>query len=227
MNKIVSIVKSKIDALQKTPKDQIHLVTSDIREIAAELYKTLEDKSIEYIFALCTELLEEHDWPLGVIAYDWAYRMRKQYSVRTFPIFESWMIKYVRGWGDCDDFCTHAFGDLICQRPELVEQVQTWVIRDEFWMRRASAVILIPAIKKDKYKEVKPFAISDALMQDPHDLVLKGYGWMLKVLSQKEPELVYDYLMKNREVMPRTAFRYALEKLEDSKKNILMGRGIS
>jgi 3-methyladenine DNA glycosylase AlkD len=224
MSQIVSIVKSEIDKLQKTPKDQAHLVTGDIRGISAKLFQSVEDKSIDSVLPLCEELLGEHDWPFGVIAYDFAYRVRKQYDEKTFAIFESWLIKYVRGWGDCDDFCTHAFGELICNHSELVGKVRKWVTREEFWMRRASAVILIPAIKKGKYQEVSPFTISDALMQDEHDLVLKGYGWMLKVLSQKEPDLVYDYLMKNRELKPRTAFRYALEKLDDGKKDILMGR---
>lgn len=62
--------------------------------------------------------------------------------------------------------------------------------------------------------------ISDALMNDSHYLVLKGYGWMLKVLSEAEPEKVYEYLIKNRNCMPRVAFRYALEKLDKDKKSI-------
>ena len=55
-------------------------------------------------------------------------------------------------------------------------------------MRRAS--VLIPSIRRDKYKETNPLQVSDILMQDEHDLVRKGYGWMLKTLSVKEPELV-------------------------------------
>ena len=31
--------------------------------------------------------------------YDWAYKVRKQYNENTFSVFESWLIKYVRGKG--------------------------------------------------------------------------------------------------------------------------------
>ena len=48
---------------------------------------------------------------------------------------------------------------------------------------------------------------------------------MLKVLSMKEPELVFDYLLKNKAVMPRVAYRYALEKIDTEKKIILMAKG--
>jgi len=51
-------------------------------------------------------------------------------------------------------------------------------------LRRASAVVLIYPIRRNRYEGIDPFLISDALMHDSHHLVLQGYGWMLKVLSQ-------------------------------------------
>jgi hypothetical protein len=43
-----------------------------------------------------------------------------------------------------------------------------------------------------------------------------------KVLSIKEPELVYDYLLKHKDTMPRVAYRYALEKMDVKRKCVLM-----
>ena len=61
-------------------------------------------------------------------------------------------------------------------------------------------------------------------MNDKHDLVLKGYGWMLRVLSQIDPNSVCEYLIRNKNTMPRVSFRYALEKLDREKKMLLMER---
>jgi 3-methyladenine DNA glycosylase AlkD len=221
MNRLIETTRSELEALSKTAKEA-HLKTGDIRRLSSKLYHSLQDKSKDHVFTICEALLEEHSWPMGVIAYDFAYRVRKQYDDNTFYRFESWLIKYVRGWGDCDDFCTHAFGELLSQNTQLFERILPWTKREEFWMRRAAAVILIPSIHHDTYKEINPLQISDLLMSDEHDLVRKGYGWMLKVLSVKEPRLVYDYLIKNVAAMPRVAFRYALEKLDQDKKAALM-----
>lgn len=68
----------------------------------------------------------------------------------------------------------------------LFEKVITWTENKDFWVRRASAVVLIPAISKKDYEGIDPLSIVDALLLDKHDLVLKGYGWMLKVLSQAD-----------------------------------------
>ena len=35
------------------------------------------------VFSLCEELLEKHSWGLGVIAFDWAYRVKEQYREDT------------------------------------------------------------------------------------------------------------------------------------------------
>jgi 3-methyladenine DNA glycosylase AlkD len=215
---IVTDAKKYIEDYSKEGK----LKTGQVRSISSILYKTLDDKGIDNIFNLCEQLLEERKSALSLIAYDWAYRVRKQYNDKTFYIFEEWLKKYVTGWGSCDDFCTHALGELISQNNELFKHVIKWTEHKDFFVRRAAAVILIYHIKHNKYKDINPFLISDALMNDEHHLVLKGYGWMLKILSEVEPDNVYEYLIKNKSIMPRVSFRYALEKMDKNLKIKLM-----
>jgi len=198
------------------------LRTGDVRKVSSALYRDLEDKSIDNVFALCERLLDEREWTLGILAYDWAYRVRRQYDSETFVIFERWLKEYVTGWGDCDDFCTHAFGELLAQNNELFTHVIEWTRDPNFCVRRASAVILIYPIRRNRYEGIDPFLISDALMHDSHHLVLQGYGWMLKVLSQVERDSVYEYLVRKKKIMPRTAFRYALEKFDEETRSRLM-----
>lgn len=117
---------------------------------------------------------------------------------------------------------SHAFGELLRQHKELFVKMSGWTKDEDFWVRRAAAVVLIACIMKNDYKGLAPYAIADALMQDPHDLVQKGYGWMLKCLSQMEPDAVREYLAANSMRMPRTAFRYAVEKFDRDTKEKLM-----
>lgn len=221
-SKLLELAKQEIDTLRKNTSEGNHIKTGDIRKLSGRLFREIADKSMENVSCLCEQFLEQHTWELGVIAYDWAFRMKKHYSNDTYYTFYGWLKKYVRGWGDCDDFCTHAFGELLRQDKSLFENIVEWTKDNDFWVRRASAVILIPAILHNDCYGINPLLISDRLMNDEHELVLKGYGWMLKSLSQINQSVVEEYLVKNHKNMPRVAYRYALEKFDkDTRKKMM------
>jgi 3-methyladenine DNA glycosylase AlkD len=73
-------------------------------------------------------------------------------------------------------------------------------------------VTLILPARKGKFLN-DAFAISGILLHDEDDLVQKGYGWLLKEASRLHQKEVFDYVMKNKTTMPRTALRYAIEKM--------------
>lgn len=220
---IINLAKNEIDILKINISEGKHIKTGDIRKLSAKLYKIIPDKSINEVLKMCETLLQQHSWALGVIAFDWANRVNKQYTIETYEVFYSWLKKYVRGWGECDDFCTHAFGQLLIQYKDIFREVLKWTEDEDFWVRRASAVILIPAISRNDYDNIKPFEIADRLLNDENDLVCKGYGWMLKTLSTVDEKSVIEYLEEKHSFMPRVSFRYALEKVNSDKRNYLMG----
>lgn len=188
------------------------LITSVVRQIAKDNFPQVRTLSKDNIFSLCEELLEAGDWPERVIAFQWAFRIRRQYTASDFERFESWLQKYVDGWGSCDDFCTHAFGHLIYAFPAHIPDVKAWITSENRWFRRGAAVVMIYAIRREQ-GFVAAFEIADQLLMDTDDLVQKGYGWMLKEISKYEPQRVFEFVAKRKAVMPRTSLRYAIEKL--------------
>lgn len=222
MDSIIQRAAAELARLASGVPEGGHAATGDIRRLSGRLYRQAGVKDIEGVLGLCGELLERHDWAMGVIAFDWAYRVKDQYTEETYGVFYRWLKEYVRGWGDCDDFCTHAFGELLRQRKELFPKVLEWTGDPAFWVRRASAVVLIPSILRGEGEGLQPLAVADRLLADEHDLVRKGYGWMLKSLSQVDPRGVEAYLAAHCREMPRVAYRYALEKFDQETRARLM-----
>ncbi|MFV8409163.1 DNA alkylation repair protein [Vibrio owensii] len=218
----MSIVETLTQQLSEIGYPEKRVCTGLVRAISADGFRSLDTKQADFVFEQCETLLAERDWALSVIAFDWAFRVKKHYDAATYDRFESWLYQYITDWNDCDDFCTHALGVLIAQDNSLFTRTLEWVKSDNFAVRRAAAVTLIYPINKGLYKRTEPFHIADLLLEDDHYLVQKGYGWMLKVLAQKEPERVVDYLKRHHSKMPRTAFRYAIEKLDKQTKRELM-----
>jgi 3-methyladenine DNA glycosylase AlkD len=216
MERILDTIRQeleKVAQLEENLKPDGSLVTSVVRRISSQRFREVKHLDRERLFALCEELLESRNWPERVVAFDWAFRCRKRFEESDFATFERWLNAYVDGWGSCDNFCTHAFGSLILQYPALIPDVMEWTGSDNRWLRRAAAVVMIYSARMGEHLDAA-FQIADRPLIDGDDMVQKGYGWMLKEVSKCDPTRVFNYVMTHKDTMPRTALRYAIEKLD-------------
>ncbi len=159
----------------------------------------------EKLFA--NEFIEE-----SLLACQIVYAFKKLYVKEDFKVFESWVSKYIDNWAECDTFCNKVIGEMLFLFPDLVNDMKTWALSENLWVRRASAVSFIYPAKKNMFVEDQ-WEIALLLLEDKEDMVQKGYGWMLKVLSQKRQNDVFDFVQRYKARMPRTALRYAIEKM--------------
>jgi 3-methyladenine DNA glycosylase AlkD len=60
------------------------------------------------------------------------------------------------------------------------------------------------------------------LLSDTDDMVQKGYGWLLKEASKPHQQQVFEFVMQRKAAMPRTAIRYAIEKMPPGLKQKAM-----
>lgn len=91
------------------------------------------------------------------------------------------------------------------------------------WKRRISIMATYYFIKKN-YFDIT-FKIAKVLLQDPHDLIHKAVGWMLREIGKRDLKKEEKFLKKYYKKMPRTMLRYAIEKFSESKrKNYLNGK---
>lgn len=186
--------------------------TALVNKIANKYFEEVKNTGKTTIFSLCEELLKSDYSEEAFIAFEWSHRIRKEYEPRDMAVFEKWLATYVNNWAKCDTLCNHTIGSFITDYPQYMKTLKEWTGSKNRWVRRASAVTLIVPAKKGLFLE-DVFQIADKLLLDKDDLVQKGYGWMLKAASQAHQKEVFDYVMKNRKVMPRTALRYAIEKM--------------
>ena len=199
------------------------LKSAQVEKISKEYYNTIADKSKTNIFSLCEELWQSRFIEEAGIACMWSYNVRKQYEPVDFKIFEKWVNKYVSNWAACDTFCNHTVGAFIEMYPSYLEELKRWARSGNRWVKRAAAVSLIVPARKGLFLD-DIFEIADILHSDPDDMVQKGYGWMLKVASKIHQREVFDYVMSKKNTMPRTALRYAIEKMPPELKSRAMAK---
>ncbi len=170
---------------------------------------------------MCEQLWQSSLLEEAFIACFWSNKVHKQYESEDIDIFYLWLAQYVDNWASCDTLCNHNIGDFLQMYPEKINELKSWAKQNNRWIKRGAAVSLIIPARKGLFLE-NIFEITEILITDTDDLVQKGYGWMLKAASESHPKTVFDYLLTKKKTMPRTAFRYALEKMpEDWRKEAM------
>lgn len=196
-------------------KEKIQLYgvkTAIVTKISKEYYKQIAARSKEDIFDLCEELWKSGYMENTFIACNWSYYIHQRYERQDFAVFEKWVSEYVSNWAACDTLCNHTVGTLVEMYPEYVDNLKEWARSANRWMRRAAAVTLIIPARHGLFLQ-DIFEIADILLHDTDDLVQKGYGWMLKAASEAHQQEVFEYVLSKKAIMPRTALRYAIEKM--------------
>jgi 3-methyladenine DNA glycosylase AlkD len=194
---------------------------TDVHKIAKKIFREIKGASTDGIMELCGMLMDTGNMEEKFAASEWAEMISDDFREKDFAVLEKWVKNSISNWAECDTLCNHAVGSFITKYPAYMAELKKWARSKNRWVKRAACVSLIlPARRGEFLADV--FELADILRNDPDDLVQKGYGWMLKEASRKHAREVFDYLMKYKKTMPRTAFRYAIEKMPDDMRKKAM-----
>ena len=222
MNNILAQIREELKAntdqqiqrsFQRFFKEQVKyygVKTEVVGKIAKKYWKQVKTLDKQTIFKLCEELFRSDYTEEAFIVSFWLPNYIEHLEPSDLATFKMWIERYINNWAKCDGFCNHTIGDLIQKYPESLSEVKSWAKSKNRWLKRAAAASLIVPAKKGDFMQ-EAFEICDLLLEDEDDMVQKGYGWLLKEESRKHQNQVFDYVVKNRKIMPRTALRYAIE----------------
>jgi 3-methyladenine DNA glycosylase AlkD len=211
---------------QRYFKEEIKLYgvkTALVSTLSKKYFPIIRERSKAEILRLCEDLWASGFMEESFIACSWAELLHKRYQESDLQVFEHWLEKYVSNWASCDTLCNHTVGTYLEMYPAQVGVLKTWAVQENRWLKRAACVSLIIPARKGMFLE-DIFEIACLVLVDRDDLVQKGYGWMLKSASQYHQEAVFQFVLRHKERMPRTALRYAIEKMPVELKKEAMHR---
>ncbi|MEU1686502.1 DNA alkylation repair protein [Micromonospora sp. NPDC005707] len=84
------------------------------------------------------------------------------------------------------------------------------------WDRRIAVMATFAFIRAGDFQWT--FRLSERLLDDPHDLVQKAVGWMLREVGNRDRAAEEEFLARRYRTMPRVMLRYAIEKFEPQRR---------
>lgn len=121
-------------------------------------------------------------------------------------------LRYVNNWNLVDSSAHHIMGAHLFLRDR--SPLETLAISQSIWDRRIAMVATWYFIKQSDLDWT--FKIATVLRHDPHDLIHKAVGWMLREAGKKDVERLICFLCTHQ--MPKTTLRYAVERLSKDQK---------
>lgn len=120
-------------------------------------------------------------------------------------------IRHINNWDLVDCSAGRIVGAHLC------EGNRAWLRRlarsSSLWERRIAVMATGFFIGRDEFDET--LHIARLLLDDPHDLIHKAVGWMLREVGKRNRAAEEEFLRQHAHLMPRTMLRYAIERFPE------------
>ncbi len=128
---------------------------------------------------------------------------------------------YINNWDLVDCSALHIVGPFVMG--ESYDAVVTLAHSNDLWERRIAIMSTFYCIRQHHFEPT--LEIAEKLQNDPHDLIHKAVGWMLREVGNRDRRTAESFLKPRYTTLPRTLLRYAIEKYPESlRKRYLHGK---
>lgn len=92
------------------------------------------------------------------------------------------------------------------------------------WERRIAIVSTFHHIRRRDFSAT--LLVADWLLADPHDLIHKATGWMLREVGKRDVAVEEAFLLDRYDRMPRTMLRYAIERFPEKRRKAYLAGSV-
>jgi len=180
------------------------------------LAKEFIDMSPEQI----EKLLESpiHEVRAGAVSImDWQARNKKTPEARRKELFDLYMRRHdrINNWDLVDRSAPYVVGGYLFDKPRDI--LYKLARSKNIWEPRTAIVSTYYFVRKGEVADT--FKIAEMLLNDDQDLIHKATGGWLREAGKKDSQRLLSFLDKHAATMPRTALRYAIERLDKKQRN--------
>jgi len=126
----------------------------------------------------------------------------------------------VNNWDLVDLSAPHILGEWLADRPR--GGLTRLAASPNLWERRIAVLATLAFIRRGEFGDT--LRLARRLRDDPHDLLHKAVGWMLREVGKRDVAVLRRFLDAHGPRLPRTALRYAIERLRPAERRRYLAR---
>ena len=199
------------------------IMTPDLRTIERGLYHLVrKDWSYADAVAFCELLIRDRYMESKSLGLTLLARYHRRFEEDLLGPVHRWLERDLcDNWAVTDQLSTQIVSRVIDKFPPLAATVESWSRSPNLWVRRASAVSFVKLAGKGRHLD-RAYRVVTVLQPDPHDLIHKATGWLLREAGKADARRLERYLLRYGALIPRTAIRYAIERSPETQRRRIL-----
>jgi 3-methyladenine DNA glycosylase AlkD len=132
----------------------------------------------------------------------------------------------VEDWETCDQMCHALLGQALAEDPVHMDQLETWIEDDNFWVRRAALVSTV-ILRRAKYSEgaakrldQRTLRMCAILLEDGEKYIRKAVDWTVREVIKRHYALALTWMVEQAQSGPgavgRSTLKLSAKKLSET-----------
>jgi 3-methyladenine DNA glycosylase AlkD len=193
----------------------------EIRKVAKSFHKSHPDLSRRDLVALVDGLWAEPVHELRVAGIELLVLYSDLLRKEDIDLVEE-LIRRSSTWALVDPLATSVTSNLIGRFPHLADRLDVWA-RDEYmWLRRSALLALLPPLRAAGGDFDRFGRYADQMLDETDFFIRKAIGWVLREVSKKRPDVVYDWLAPRTHRASGVTMREAVKYLSEPQRTQLI-----
>lgn len=187
------------------------ITNPQVREIA----KPYRDLHLEELVNYLQHPVHEVRLAVLIIA---VHRAKKEPEAM-FQLY-SQHLHHINNWDLVDISAPTVVGGYLAHQEDR-SVLDQWASTDHLWTQRSAIIATLYFIRHQQYDDT--FRLAERLLPHPHDLMHKAVGWMLREIWKRTGRSAVEaFLQQHYAAIPRTALRYAIEKMPEPQRRMYL-----
>lgn len=165
-----------------------------------------------------------HEARVGAVSImDFQARDKKTPEIRRKDLFNLYLRRHdrINSWGMVDRAAPYVVGGYLFDKPRNV--LYKLARSRNIWERRTAIVSTYFFIRQNDVADT--FKIAEMLVHDREHFIHTAVGGWVREAGKKDRKMLLEFLNKHAATMPRTALRFAIEKLDKKLRDRYMAMG--
>lgn len=181
-------------AYLKIDLEFLGIAAKPLREVARLFLDRHRDLDRARLVELVRSLWERPVFELKAVAVALLERRVGELQPGDLELVES-LLRRSHTWALVDWLCTKVAAPLVARDPESARSfLRRWSTDGDFWVRRASLLAQLPALRAGGGDFGLFASFAAGMLEEKEFFIRKAIGWVLRDVSKKRPQLVFEFL---------------------------------